>query len=484
MIRLLVIDDEPGIQHSFRRAFASPDFQVETAGRAEAGAELMRTWLPDVVVMDVNLPDATGLQVLPKLKTIDARVPVIIITGHGTTDTAIEAMKQGAFDYVLKPLELDTIRQIVQRAAAVGQRMRMPMELDDGTNPASQINANCETILGRCHAMQEVYKMIGRVAATDVAVLIQGESGTGKELVARAIYQHSLRARLPYLAINCAAIPESLLESELFGHEKGSFTDADRTRIGKFEQSHGGTLFLDEVGDMSPSMQAKILRVLQEGKLERVGGTQTITVDVRVITATHYDLKHRVNEGLFRHDLYYRLGVLTIELPPLRERGGDLPILAQHLVERYCHELHRDIRIIAPEAMELLAKYSWPGNIRELQSVIKQSLLKASGYVLLPEFLPDGIRNRVVTHRPMTDTVESLFEDLDAFLAERIAAGSTTIYEECLQALEKRLFTAVLKQTHGNLSQASRLLGIHRRTLRGKLHGFGLATPADENGGD
>ena len=480
MIKLLVVDDEPGIQHSFRRAFSAPEFQVETAGRADAGTELMRKWLPDVIVLDVNLPDATGLQVLPKLRQIDARIPVIVITGHGTTDTAIEAMKLGAFDYVLKPLELDTIRQIVQRAAAVGQQMRVPAEIDDGTNPAFKGNVESEAILGRCPAMQEVYKTIGRVAATDVAVLIQGESGTGKELVARAIYQHSLRAKSTYLAINCAAIPESLLESELFGHEKGSFTDADRMRVGKFEQCHGGTLFLDEVGDMPLSMQAKILRVLQEGKLERVGGTQTVTVDVRVITATHFDLKRRVAEGLFRHDLYYRLGVLTIELPPLRERGDDLPMIAQQLVDRYCRELRREVRSISPDALQLLREYPWPGNIRELQSVIKQSLLKSSGYVLLPEFLPESIRNPGATRPPMADAEDGKYADLDEFVAERIAAGTSTLYEECLQSLERRLFMAVLKQTQGNLSQASRLLGIHRRTLRVKLHGFGLAAPPDD----
>ncbi|MDB5391408.1 MAG: glnG 1 [Planctomycetaceae bacterium] len=480
MTRLLVIDDEPGIQHSFRRAFGAPEFQVETTGRADLGLKLMRSYAPDVVILDVKLPDATGLQVLPALRQIDARVPVIVITGHGTTDTAIEAMKLGAFDYVLKPLELETIRQIVKRAAAVGLQMRVPTVLDDGAEPALKINPDCETILGRCAAMQEVYKTIGRVAATDVAVLIQGESGTGKELVARAIYQHSHRAKSTYLPINCAAIPESLLESELFGHEKGSFTDADRMKIGKFEQCHGGTLFLDEVGDMPPSMQVKILRVLQERQLERVGATQTISVDVRLIAATHYDLKRRVAEGLFRHDLYYRLGVLTIELPPLRQRGEDLPMLAQHLVERYSRELHRDVRSIAPETMSLLMSYRWPGNIRELQSVIKQALIKATGYVLLAEYLPAAIRDPDGLAGGASNATENAFVDFDGYITERIAAGSTTIHEECLQFMERRLFTAMLKHTRGNLTQSARLLGIHRRTLRLKLHGFGLASPPDD----
>jgi DNA-binding NtrC family response regulator len=480
MIRLLVIDDEPGIQHSFRRAFRPPEFEVDTAGRADAGLESMRTKLPDVVILDVNLPDATGLQLLPSIRRIDTRVPVIVITGHGTTDTAIEAMKLGAFDYVLKPLELETLRRLIQRAAAVGQQMRTPTKMDDHTKSNSPINTDCELILGRCPAMQEIYKTIGRVAPTDVAVLIQGESGTGKELVARAIYQHSERAKSTYLAINCAAIPESLLESELFGHEKGSFTDADRTRIGKFEQCNGGTLFLDEIGDMPLPMQAKILRVIQEGQLQRVGSTETIAVNVRLIAATHHDLKRRVAEGLFRKDLYYRLGVLTIELPPLRERGDDLPVLVQHLVERYRRELHRDVQTVSPESMALLMSYPWPGNIRELQSIIKQGLLNASGYILLPEFLPVAVRNPASIANQSTINSADVFANLDRYVNERIAAGSTTIHEECLELFERQLFIAVLKHTHGNLSQSARLLGIHRRTLRSKLHGFGLASPSEE----
>ena len=302
-----------------------------------------------------------------------------------TADAAIEAMKQGAYDYLFKPLDLHQLRRVVGEALEVARRMREPAVVAE-TAPDPDVDG---AIVGSCPAMREVYKAIGRVAAQNVPVLITGESGTGKELVARAIYQHGPRAKAPFLALNCAAIPENLLESELFGHEKGAFTGADRRRIGKFEQCNGGTLFLDEIGDMPLALQAKILRLLQEQTFERVGGNETIRTDVRLIAATHRDLKAWSAEGKFRPDLYYRLGVFTIHLPPLRERGDDLPLLVQHYLRRFSRELGREVREVAPEALERLRSYSWPGNIRELQSVLKQALLQASGTVLLPAFLPE-----------------------------------------------------------------------------------------------
>ena len=302
-----------------------------------------------------------------------------------TADAAIEAMKQGAYDYLFKPLDLHQLRRVVGEALEVARRMREPAVVAE-TAPDPDVDG---AIVGSCPAMREVYKAIGRVAAQNVPVLITGESGTGKELVARAIYQHGPRAKAPFLALNCAAIPEQLLESELFGHEKGAFTGADRRRIGKFEQCHGGTLFLDEIGDMPLALQAKILRLLQEQSFERVGGNETVQTDVRLIAATHRDLKAWSAEGKFRPDLYYRLGVFTIHLPPLRERGDDLPLLVRHYLRRFSRELGREVREVAPEALERLRNYSWPGNIRELQSVLKQALLQASGTILLPAFLPD-----------------------------------------------------------------------------------------------
>ncbi len=315
MPTVLIIDDEPSILHAFRRGFRDGDFEVRTASSAAEGLRIVEEKKPDVAVIDVHLPDATGLEAFERIRAVDARIPVILITGHGTTDLAIEAMKRGAFEYLLKPLDLTQIRELVTRACASSRLMQVPAVVADEEPVAEHADA----LVGRCPAMQEVYKAIGRVATTDATVLILGESGTGKELVARAIYQHSRRSERPFLAINCAAIPEALLESELFGHEKGAFTGADRKRIGKFEQCTGGTLFLDEVGDMAPLTQAKLLRLLQEQAFEPVGGNETIRTDVRLIAATNSELERLVADGRFRNDLYFRLNVFTIRLPPLRE---------------------------------------------------------------------------------------------------------------------------------------------------------------------
>jgi two-component system nitrogen regulation response regulator GlnG len=318
--------------------------------------------------------------------------------------------------------------------------------------------------------MGEVYKAIGRVAGQDVPVLVTGESGTGKELVARAIYQHGPRAKAPFLALNCAAIPEALLESELFGHEKGAFTGAERRRIGKFEQCHGGTLFLDEVGDMPPALQAKLLRVLQEQAFERLGGNETIRTDVRVIAATHRDLKTLSAEGKFRPDLYFRLGVFTIHLPPLRERGEDLPLLVRHYVRRFSRELGRQVREVAPEALERLCGYSWPGNVRELQSALKQALLRASGPVLLPAFLPD-LPGGPGESGP---AAAGAGQGLEAFIRQRLGPDAHDLYAEAHRQVDRVLLRRVLGYTGGNQIQAARLLGIARQTLRQKLRDLGL----------
>jgi two-component system nitrogen regulation response regulator GlnG len=301
-----------------------------------------------------------------------------------------------------------------------------------------------------------------------VTVLILGESGTGKELVARALYHYGNRSGGPFLAINCAAIPENLLESELFGHERGAFTGADRRRIGKFEQCSGGTLFLDEIGDMTALTQAKILRVLQGQEFERVGGNEVIRTNVRLVTATNRNLEQMVSEGTFRRDLYYRLNVSTIRLPPLRERGEDLPLLAQHFVRRFARELHKDVRVIAPEAIELLRRHRWPGNVRELQSIIKQALLQATGPVLLPEFLPRSLRGAEA--EPALD-----FGGLTGFIQDQLKANSTSLYSDYQALTERHLFTQVLRHTAGNQSQAARVLGITRGTLRARLTALGIS---------
>jgi two-component system nitrogen regulation response regulator GlnG len=324
--------------------------------------------------------------------------------------------------------------------------------------------------------MAEVYKAIGRVAGQHVTVLITGESGTGKELVARAIYQHSNRADKPFLALNCAAIPEPLLESELFGHEKGAFTGADRKRIGKFEQCHGGTLFLDEVGDMPLATQSKVLRLLQEQTFERVGGNETIRTEVRLIAATHRDLKAWSAAGKFRPDLYYRLGVFAVHLPPLRERGDDLAMLVGHFLRRYSREMGRDVRSASPEALEALRRHPWPGNIRELQGVLKQAILQATGALLLPGFLPEHLT------APPGPAEAFSFEEL---ILRRLQEGAAGLHAEVHQQLDRLLLRLVLRHTRGNQAQAARLLGISRQTLRARARELGLLTgPAAEGDED
>jgi two-component system nitrogen regulation response regulator GlnG len=384
MPTLLVIDDEESVRYSFRRAFEGERVQVVTAGTAAEGLDQVRTHAPDVVVLDLQLPDRSGLEVFRQIQADDPKRPVIFITAHGTTETAIEAMKGGAFDYLVKPVDLERLSQLIDRAFEAARLMRVPAVL-----PAEESG---DRIVGRSPIMQEMCKMVGRIAPQDVNVLILGESGTGKELVARALYHHSRRADRPFMAINCAAIPEPLLESELFGHEQGAFTGATRRRIGKFEQCASGTLFLDEIGDMPAGLQAKMLRVLQEQQFERVGGNETLQTHVRILAATNQDLEKLIAEGRFRKDLYYRLKVVTIQVPPLRERLDDVAELAHYFLFRFNRELRMDMRGFAPETLELLQAYSWPGNVRELQSLIKQAMVHASGHILLPEFLPDELR--------------------------------------------------------------------------------------------
>jgi two-component system nitrogen regulation response regulator GlnG len=466
MPRLLVIDDEPAIQHAFRRAFRDADVAIAFASTAAEAVEHYSADRPDAVVLDVHLPDATGLDTFHRLKAVDARVPVILVTGHGTADLAIEATKEGAFEYLLKPLELAELRALIDRAFRSSRLMRVPASIPE----AGEEGEAGDPLLGRCPAMQEVYKAVGRVARQDVTVLILGESGTGKELVARAIYQHSKRAAKPFLAVNCGALPETLLESELFGHEKGAFTGADRRRIGKFEQCSGGTIFLDEIGDMTPLTQVKLLRVLQEQAFERVGGNETVRTDVRVIAATNADLERLVEAGRFRRDLYFRLNVFGIQLPPLRDRGDDLGVLIDFYVNRFGRELRKPVGELAPEARAALLAYPWPGNIRELQSVLKQAILRMRGSVIMPDFLPAGVLG---TNPDPADAGGA--SDWNTFVAGRIAAGSESLYAEALERMEREVLLRVLRHTGGNQLQAARILGITRGSLRTKIRALGIS---------
>jgi DNA-binding NtrC family response regulator len=479
MAKVLLIDDDPlFIAEQVRQAFPPPAHTVTVARSGAEGVASVRIAPPDVVLLDLRLPDRSGLEVYEEIRGLDARLPVIFVTIAKTADTAIEAMKRGAFDYVYKPIDLTQLEATVLNAVDLGRRMRAPVVLQ----PTALDPMDDGVLFGSCPAMLEVYKAIGRVAHQGVTVLVTGESGTGKELVARAIYQHSARSAAPFLAMNCAAIPENLLESELFGHEKGSFTGADRRRIGKFEQYNGGTILLDEVGDMPLPLQSKLLRLLQEQEFERVGGNETVRTDVRLIAATHRDLKSLVAEEQFRLDLYYRIGVFTIHLPPLRERGDDVALLALNYVRRFSRELDREVRDIAPETMERLCAHSWPGNIRELQSTLKQAVLQSRGFTLLPAFLPplseasgrDSAAGEVANARP-GHSGSSAF-DVETFIRQRLVTLDVgNLYAETRDFVDRFLLTLVLEHTKGNLRAAAEVLGISRQTMRIKLRALGIS---------
>jgi two-component system nitrogen regulation response regulator GlnG len=461
---LLVIDDEAGVRFGLKKTLTSLNLSVETAETARLGIDALQKCLPDVVLLDIRLPDMSGLDALSAIRKIDQRLPVVIITAHGTTDIAIEATKRGAFDYLLKPFDLPTLRSVVSRALEASRLTRRPALVPTAENG----EATGDPIVGRSAVMQDVFKAIGRVAASDINVLLLGESGVGKELVARAIFQHSRRSGGPFLAINCAAIPETLLESELFGHEKGSFTGAERQRVGRFEQASGGTIFLDEIGDMSPAIQAKVLRLLQDQRFERVGGSETIQADVRVIAATNQNLPELVAAGRFRQDLFYRLNTYTILIPPLRSRRDDLPLLIDYFIKSFCPVVGKYVSLAAPETLKLLDGYPWPGNVRELQGVIKTALVNATSDVLTPECLPESI-----THPMSADSLGAASDDgsldLMGYVRRMIANKDSHLYRKMQFAVDRAVFREVLDAVGGNQVEAARMLGISRTTLRAKL---------------
>ena len=469
MARLLVVDDEPNLLFSLEEGLRSEGLDVLTARSAREGIERVRRDRPDAVILDVRLPDMSGLDAFDRIREIDPRLPVVVVTAFAATETAIEAMKRGAYEYLLKPLDLRELRGVLARALEQSRLTHVRTLLDAEEEPA---DAAADRIVGRSAPMQAVYKAIGRAASQDVTVLITGESGTGKELVARAIYQHGLRSQAPFLAINCAAIPEALLEGELFGHERGAFTGADRRRIGKFEQADGGTIFLDEVGDMAPATQAKMLRPLQDGRFERLGGDETIRADVRLIAATNRDLDAMIADGRFRRDLYYRLKVFTIALPPLRDRPDDLPVLVEHLVKRFNRELGKQVRSVAPEVMGRLEAHDWPGNVRELQATLKYALIQATGDLLTLDALPGEFGPESARPLPASG-IEAL--DVIPFVRRLLRDGESDLYQKVTSAVDRVILEEVLRHVRGNQVRASEILGIARNTLRSKLRAAGLA---------
>lgn len=470
MPRALVVDDDRAVQHLARHVLEGHGWKVSVAANEAGMRAAFDETPPDVVLLDLLLPDSNGLDLFREIQQRDPKLPVIFITAHGGSDAAIEAVKGGAYDYLHKPLDVETLGRVVESAWEIRRLMTTPVDLPTLPSAAPQ----ADVLLGRSPKMLEVYKSIGRVADQEVTVLILGESGTGKELVARAIYQHSRRAKGPFLAVNCGALHETLLESELFGHEKGSFTGADRQRIGKFEHCHNGTIFLDEVGDTSLAVQVKLLRVLQQQQFERIGGNTTITVDTRVIAATNRDLDALVATRHFREDLLYRLNGFTIRIPPLRERLEDIPLLVENAVARYSEAMRKQVYSVSTQAMELLQAYSWPGNVRELQSVVRQALLQAQGPVLLPEHIPECVTEAPA--RPQREiAAPKLVDSLGQFIQERLRDGSSDLFAEAVERMERALLPAVLEHTHGNQSTAAKILGITRGSLRTKLRALGIS---------
>ncbi len=469
--RILLIEDDPGIVMTLRRLLTDEGHQVSVESRGDVGLARARENGFDVVVTDWKLPGLSGLDLVRELHVAKPRLPIILITAHGTFETAIEATKSGAFDYLLKPFDLPEFIKLIDKAIASRRLMTEPVEL--GRHGEAR-----DAIVGTSRVMQSLYKEVGRIASKDVDVLIRGETGTGKELIARAIYHHSHRAKAPFVAINCAAIPETLLESELFGHERGAFTGAEMRRIGKFEQGHEGTIFLDEIGDMTLGTQVKLLRVLQQKTLQRLGGKEDIKVNVRVIAATHRDLEAAIAQKQFREDLYYRLSVVVINLPPLRERKEDIPELVEYLLRKYGTELGVEQPSIQPEAMEFLEMQTWPGNVRELENVVRKVLLLAQGYTIDVEHVRAALAR---TGPPGDASQKSLRELVDELLAAAQRGELDDAHGRLLQAAEKELFTRAIHAAHGNQAKAARWVGVSRLTMREKLIQFGMH-PAQEQG--
>jgi DNA-binding NtrC family response regulator len=412
------------------------------------------------------MPGQSGLDVLRQMKEADPKALVILMTAFGTTETAIEAMKYGAFEYILKPFDIPQMRNLVRQGLEISHLMNRIVSYPDRRTEAG----GGEAIVGSSTAMQQIYKMIGQVAPTDVTVLLRGESGTGKELVARAVYHHSQRSQKPFLPVNCAAIPETLLESELFGHEKGAFTGALTRRIGKFEQCNGGTLFLDEIGDMAPATQAKVLRVLQGQEFERLGGKETIRTDIRLIVATNRDLEKAIREGVFRQDLYYRLKVVSLYLPSLRERREDIPELVRYFLQSYAPKINPKVVSISPKALETLIRYRWPGNVRELQNAVQRALVTARGSSLFPEdFVLDGVEMDPAGGKEHGDFEKRLQGLMEPIFKELTVLAKGSRDSDLMGIIEKILIKRALKETKGNQVQAALLLGISRNTLRSKI---------------
>ncbi len=467
--RICLIDDDASARGALERVLTGEGYEVVGFPDGDRGLKAALEEDFDCVLTDLRMPGVSGLELIDTLRDELPNLPVVLMTAHGTTETAIEATRRGAFDYILKPFEMEELFPVLAKAANAGRRGREKVAL--GTEASREI-----ALVGQSRAMQAVYKEIGRVAEKPVSIMILGETGTGKELVARALWQHSDRKGCAFVAVNCAAIPANLLESELFGHEKGAFTGADQRRIGRFEQADHGTLFLDEIGDLSLDTQAKLLRVLQERVFSRVGGRDSIPVDVRVIAATHRDLSSLVTAGKFREDLWYRLNVVVIPLPPLRDRREDIPALVKYFVTRHGADLG-GVAAVQPAAVKFLSAQPWPGNVRQLENVVKRMLLGAHGYSITEE-----LARTALAQGPSGASADSGARTLVVLCEEALARArrepSAGAIANVFAAVERELLAQALATTTGNITQMAQLLGWSRLTVREKLKFHGLRTEA------
>ena len=481
--KLLILDDDQDILLVLEENFVGEEFEVLLESDGDSALRRVAADRPNVAIIDITLPNKSGLEVLREAKRIDPGLAVIMTTGYSTNQNAVESMKHGAFDYVTKPFDIKRLKAAVGKALECNQLSRKVRYIKE--RPQGEADLPEDLMVGSSPEMMEIWKMVGTVADSDATVLIQGESGTGKELLARAIYSNSKRKNRPFLAVNCAALPEALLESELFGHEKGAFTDAHSRRIGKFEQCHGGTIFLDEIGEMSPANQGKFLRVLENQEFERVGGNETVKVDVRVISATNKSLLASVKDKTFRMDLFYRLRVVNFFLPPLRDRIEDLPLLVDLFVRKFARKYGKHVKGISPEAMALFGSYPFEGNIRELKNIIDSATVFCRGDILVPQDFEPSLKAKggfkevkPEVKRELERELEAALDDpyhqvfwnmLEPVFAELCKSNKGAVYESVTMGLERALIQMAIEKSHHNQVSAAKLLGISRNTLRNRL---------------
>ncbi|MDQ7095178.1 sigma-54 dependent transcriptional regulator [Desulfosporosinus sp. PR] len=447
---ILVADDEESVRNLIRRVLTKMDYAVETACNGEEVLAQIKKQAFDLLIMDIRMPKLDGMEAFKALRIDYPSLPIIMITAYSTVETTLETMRLGAFDYLTKPFDVSEVKMAVEK---VFSSCLENADLQDA--PVKAPNRHIKAFVGSSPLMQEVFKTIGRVSASDSSVLVQGESGTGKELVARTIHQYSNRKNKPFVTVNCGAIPEGILESEFFGHEKGAFTGAHQQKIGKLELADGGTIFLDEIGEMSPSLQVKLLRALQEREFERVGGNEKIVVDVRIIAATNKNLRQSIQDKSFRADLFYRLNVVSILIPPLRERKEDIPLLAAYFRDKFCGKLGIEPKTISKEVLNVLQAYDWPGNVRELENMLEHALVMSKGRVILVEDLPEEVLSSQKAYGTETGTKQETLRSM-------------------VKSLEKEVIAQTLQKTGGNKLQTAKLLDISRRALQYKIEEYGL----------